>query len=152
MLLCRHEEFQTLANEAVSGEVEACDFSDEAERRRIKTPQDCDRLWSACAGEAESFGGEAARAGSEASASGRSAERSHVHLRMQPVTRSAERESDAFFGRRGAMRFPDRKQTNPGSRSNRKITEPNKAVELTPTLVTSCACAHLAPSVGVAHL
>ena len=59
MLLRRHLKFRTLANEAVSREFEA--YVTAQTRRRgaaLKRRQTATVLWSACVGEAASFGAE----------------------------------------------------------------------------------------------
>ena len=154
MLLRRHLEFQTHENDAFSGE---CGCSDEAERRRVESPQDCRRLWSACVGQAASFGGEVARAEIEAPACWRSAKRLHVDTRISPASYSIRMENVAFSGGRSAVRLSDGMQMNPGSHSTEGQTEPNKAVEPTPVAVTNrafppCGRARFAPATSVAHL
>ena len=148
MLLRRHLKFRTLPNEAFSREPEA--YATAQPRRRgaaLKHRRTAAVLWSACVGEATSFWGEIARAGGEGSARRRSTKRLHVEARIRPKSGN-----DIFLGGRSSGHFPDETQVNPGSHSIRKSKEPNQAVEPTHTLVTSCACAHLAPSVCVAHL
>ena len=153
MLLRRHLKFRTLANEAFSRELEA--YATAQTRRRgaaLKHRRTAAVLRSACVGEAASFLSGAARAGSEASAGRRSTMRLHVETQIWLVSGSMKKGNDTFLGRRSSWHFSNKKQLSSGNRSIRKSNEPNQAVELTPTLVTSCACAHLAPSVGVAHL
>ncbi len=153
MLLRRHLRFRTLANEASSRELEA--YATAQTRRRgaaLKHRRTAAVLRSACVGGGASFWSGAARAGSEALARGRSTKRLHVETRIWPASDSIRMENDTFLGGRSSGHFSNKKRVKPGSRSIRKSNEPNQAVELTPTLVTSCACAHLAPSVGVAHL
>ena len=153
MLLRRHLGFRTLANEGLSRELEA--YATAQTRRRgaaLKHRRTAAVLWSACVGEATSFWGEIARAGGEGSVRRRSTKRLHVEARIRPASDSIIMGNDAFLSGRSSGLFSNKKQVNPGSRSIRNSKEPNQAVELTPTLVTSCACAHLAPSVGVAHL
>ena len=154
MLLRRHLESKTHENDAFSGE---CGYSDEAERRRIESPQDCRRLRSACVVGVASFWGEVARAGSEALERRRSAKRLHIDTRISPASCSIRMENVAFSGRRSAVRFSDRMQMNPGSHSTERQTEPNKAVEPTPVAVTNRAFppfgrARFAPATSVAHL
>ena len=91
----------------------------DAERRRIKTAQDCGRLRSACVGEAASFGGEAARAEIEASACWRSAKRLHVDRKISHASYSMRMENVAFPGGWSSGHFSDKKQVNPGSHSIR---------------------------------
>ena len=153
MLLRRHLKFRTLANEAFSRELEA--YATAQTRRRgaaLKHRRTAAVLWSACVGEATSFWGEIARAGGEGSARRRSTKRLHVEARIQRASDSIKMGNVSFLGGRSSGHFSNMKQMSPGSRSIRKSKEPNQAVELTPTLVTSCACAHLAPSACVAHL
>ena len=153
MLLRRHLKFRTLANEAFPRELEA--YATAQTRRRgaaLKHRRTAAVLWSACVGEATSFWGEIARAGGEGSVRRRSTKRLHVEARIRPSSDSIITGNDTFLSGRSAGHFLNKKQVNPGNRSIRKSKEPNQAVELTPTLVTSCACAHLAPSACVAHL
>ena len=155
MLLRRHLRFRTLANEAFSRELEA--YATAQRRRRgaaLKHRRTAAVLCSACVGEATSFWGETAhaRAGSEGSARMRSTKRLHVEARTRRASDSIKMGNDSFLGGRSSGHFSNMKQMSPGSRSIRKSKEPNQAVELTHALVTSCACAHLAPSACVAHL
>ena len=153
MLLRRHLKFRTLANEAFSRELEA--YATAQTRRRgaaLKHRRTAAVLWSACVGGGAPFWSGAARAGGEALERWRSTKRLHAEARIWLASDSMKMENDTFLGRRSSGHFSNKKQVNPGSRSIRKSKEPNQAVELTPTLVTSCACAHLAPSACVAHL
>ena len=61
----------------------------------------------------------------------------------------ARARSEASVCGRSTRRF---RESNPVTYSTKMKTEPNKVVEPTPVAVTSCACAHLAPSTYVAHL
>ena len=153
MLLKRHLKLRTLANEAFSRELEA--YATAQTRRRgaaLKHRRTAAVLRSACVGEAASFWSGAAGAGSEALASRRSTKGLHVETRIWLASDSMKMGNDTFLSRRSSGHFSNKKQLNPGSCSIRNSKEPNQAVELTPTLVTSCACAHLAPSACVAHL
>ena len=95
MLLRRHLEFKTHENDAFSGE---CDCSDEAERHRIESPQDCRRLRSACVVEVASIWGEIARAGSEASARRRSTKCLHAERRRIKTPQDCGRLRSACVG------------------------------------------------------
>ena len=152
-MLRRHLKFRALANEAFSRKLEA--YATAQTRRRgaaLKHRRTAAVLWSACVGEATSFWGEIVRAGGEGSVRRRSTKRLHVEARIWPATNSIRKENDAFIGGRSSERFSNRKQAGSVSYSIIKSKGPNQAVELTHALVTSCACAHLAPSACVAHL
>ena len=179
MLLRRHLEFKTHENDAFSGE---CGSADEAERRRIESPQDCRRLWSACGVKTASFLGEAARAENERPARRRSTKRLHAERRRIKTAQDCGRlrsacvgEAMSFWGEiaragseatacgRSAKRVNVETHIWPASDSkrieNRRTpeavrteTEPNKAVEPMPTAVTNRACARFAPAAVMAHL
>ena len=153
MLLRRHLRFRTLANEAFSRELEA--YATAQTRRRgaaLKHRKTVAVLWFACVGGGAPFWSVGARAGSEALERWRSAERLHAEVRTWLVTNSIRKENDAFLDGRSSECSSNRKQAGSVSCSIRKSKEPNQAVELMHALVTSCACAHLAPSACVAHL
>ena len=120
--------------------------------RRIKTPQDCRRFKVRMRRRGRVLLERSRKSGKRSFGEQAEHDASSCRDAIWLASDSMKMENDTFLGRRSAGHFSNKKQLSSGSRSIRKSNEPNQAVELTPTLVTSCACAHLAPSACVAHL